>query len=101
MAITPISPSSLQGLTSVGNNTTQPAGNTVANTEKSFSTFLNSLNESEAKANDLMSQLASGENDDLHDVMIGVEENDIQFRVAMGIRDRLVDAYREMMRMQI
>lgn len=48
-----------------------------------------------------MQQLAQGENVDLHSVMIGMEENNVNFNVAMGIRDRLVDAYREIMRMQV
>jgi flagellar hook-basal body complex protein FliE len=30
-----------------------------------------------------------------------MEQTDIQFRVAMAIRDKLVDAYREVMRMQV
>jgi flagellar hook-basal body complex protein FliE len=33
--------------------------------------------------------------------MIATEENDVNFRVALAIRDKLVDAYREMMRMSI
>ena len=30
-----------------------------------------------------------------------MEENNINFNVALGIRDRLVEAYREVMRMQV
>jgi flagellar hook-basal body complex protein FliE len=38
---------------------------------------------------------------ELHQVMIAAEETDINFRVAMAIRDRLVEAYREVTRMAV
>ena len=42
-----------------------------------------------------------GENVDLHQVMIAAEETDIAFRVALSMRDKLVEAYQEVMRMQV
>jgi len=59
----------------------------------SFQDILNGLNESQMQADSLVQQMAAGENVDLHDVMISLEENDINFKVAMGIRDKLVSAY--------
>ena len=50
---------------------------------------------------DRTDKLAGGEDVDLHQVMIAAEENDVNFRVALAIRDRLVDAYREVMRMNV
>jgi flagellar hook-basal body complex protein FliE len=75
-------------------NSTQPVSQT-------FDDVLSSLNQSQLNADKLMQQLAQGEIVDLHTVMIGMEENNVNFNVAMGIRDRLVDAYREIMRMQV
>ena len=37
----------------------------------------------------------------LHEVMIAVEEANIAFQFAMEVRNRLVDAYNELMRMQV
>jgi flagellar hook-basal body complex protein FliE len=68
---------------------------------RTFGEVLNSLNESQKTAEDQVNMLASGENVDLHNLMISSEENDVNFRVTMAIRDRLVDAYREMMRMSV
>lgn len=42
---------------------------------------------------------ASGEEIDLHDVLIKVEEADLAFKAMMEVRTKLVDAYREVMRM--
>lgn len=68
---------------------------------ETFENMLTSLNQSQMNADGLIQKLAQGENVDLHTVMIGMEENNINFNVALGIRDRLVEAYREVMRMQV
>ncbi len=38
---------------------------------------------------------------DLHEVMIAVEEANIAFQFAMQVRNQLIDAYNELMRMQV
>lgn len=67
----------------------------------SFSSVLNSLNKSQTNTDNMIQSLASGGDVDLHTVTIAAEENDVNFRVAMAIRDKLVDAYREVMRMSV
>ncbi len=42
---------------------------------------------------------ARGEEVDLHDVLLKVEEAEIAFKTMMEIRNKLVEAYREIMRM--
>ncbi len=79
---------------------TKMVGNTETLT-RTFGQVLNALSESETTASGQVSALASGENVDLHNLMISAEENDINFKITMAIRDRLVDAYREVMRMSI
>jgi flagellar hook-basal body complex protein FliE len=100
MSIHGISPIRLPGIDAV-TPAAKPATSVVEQAGKKFSEVLSSLNESQLQADDLATRLAAGENVDLHQVMIGLEENDVNFRVALGIRDRLVEAYREVMRMQV
>lgn len=78
-----------------------PITQATASIGNSFEAVLSSLNQSQSTADSLMAQLSAGENVDVHQVMIATEENDINFRVTMAIRDRLVDAYREIMRMSV
>ena len=100
MEINRINPASIAGLREAygvkdpGQTTSKPAGQTFAN-------ILSDLSQSEASTDNLVAQLSAGENVELHNVMIGLEETDIQFRVALAIRDKLVEAYREVMRMQV
>jgi len=68
---------------------------------QTFETMLNTLNESQLSSDALVEKMARGESVDLHQVMIGMEENNVNFNVALGIRDKLIEAYREVMRMQV
>lgn len=99
-SITPIQPS---GLSSIDGLQSSPKTSTDAVNQigQSFSQIIDSLNQSQQNTDSLVEQLASGGNVDLHNVTIGLEENDVNFRVAMAIRDKLVEAYQEVMRMQI
>jgi len=68
---------------------------------KSFADVLDALSRSENQSNALIQKLAAGEDVEIHQVMMAVEETDVNFRIAIAIRDRLVDAYREVMRMSV
>jgi len=46
-------------------------------------------------------QLAAGDAASLHDVMIRMEEAKLAFHLAVQVRSRLLDAYQEVMRMQV
>jgi flagellar hook-basal body complex protein FliE len=43
----------------------------------------------------------SGEGGDLHNVMLEMERADLQFKTMLQVRNKLVEAYREVMRMQV
>jgi flagellar hook-basal body complex protein FliE len=101
MTISPISPLSVNITGSLGVTAQKPATSLVDQATQSFGKVLDSLNQSQQSSDSLVQQLSMGDNTDLHTVMIGMEENDVNFRVALAIRDKLVDSYREVMRMQI
>ena len=102
MTISPILPSAVSGLQQVTpSTTTKPVSGSVEQVGQTFEQLLSGLNDSQTQSDNLVSQLALGGDVDLHQVMIGLEENDVNFRVALAIRDKLVDAYHEVMRMQI
>jgi len=101
MAINPISMMSVNTVGSLGATAQKPATSVVNQATESFGKVLDALNQSQQSSDGLVQQLSTGGTTDLHTVMIGMEENDVNFRVALAIRDKLVDAYREVMRMQI
>ena len=68
---------------------------------ETFSKALDSLSNTQNNSDALIQKLAAGENVDLHQVMIASEQTDISFRVAMAMRDKLVEAYQQVSQMQI
>ncbi|MFZ5808681.1 MAG: flagellar hook-basal body complex protein FliE [Chloroflexota bacterium] len=68
---------------------------------QTFQDALDSLSQSQFTSDDLIQKLAMGEDVELHQVMIAAEQTDVNFRVAVAIRDKLVEAYREIMRMGV
>lgn len=101
MAISPINSNPIPPIQDINTPVKPTASGNAGEVVKTFENMLSSLNESQLKSDSLVEQLSRGENVDLHAVMIGLEENNVNFNVALGIRDKLVEAYREVMRMQV
>ncbi len=62
---------------------------------------LQEVNDLQHDAEGKIKGLYSGEIKDLHQVMVAVEDADVAFRLMMQIRNKLVDSYQELMRMQV
>lgn len=59
-----------------------------------------SVNEVKQDAEKSVQELMTGENKNLHETMIALQKADISFKLMMQIRNRLLEAYREISRMQ-
>lgn len=62
---------------------------------------LSQLSQKENTANEMATRLAAGEDLELHQVMLTMQEADLTFQMAMQVRNKLVEAYQEVMRMQV
>jgi flagellar hook-basal body complex protein FliE len=62
---------------------------------------LESANRLQEQADNEIQALAAGKNGDLHKTMIAMEEADVSFQLLMQVRNKIVAAYQEIMRMQI
>ena len=101
MSVSPINSNPIPAIPEINSAQKPSASSSTQQITQSFEDMLNTLNQSQQNSDNLMAQLARGEDVDLHTVMIGMEENKVNFNVALGIRDKLVEAYREVMRMQV
>ena len=59
------------------------------------------VNEMQTEANTAIKRLASGESKNIHETMLAVEKADIAFKTMNQIRGKIIDAYKEIMRMQV
>ena len=62
---------------------------------------LQQVNNLEKNADNLTTQFALGEIDDIHQVTIATEKARMALNMTLGVQNRLVQAYEEVMRMQI
>jgi flagellar hook-basal body complex protein FliE len=95
----PISPGDIQYLP----ESAQPASgrDSAAQFKNVLGRYINEVNDLQNTADKAVRDLAAGKMDNLHQVIMAVNEADLSFRLMMEIRNRLVDAYREIMRMQV
>lgn len=80
-------------------------GGSAAEGEVSFGDLLKQalqeVNQASAQAEDEARNLMTGEGADMHTAMLAVQKADLSFQMMMAVRSKLIDAYREVMRMQM
>lgn len=98
MAVNPILP---QPLVLSGN---QPATES-AQTKETFGDLLQEslqkLNQKQLDADEAIKQFLTGDVQDLHRVIIALDEAKLSMQLAVQVRNKLLEAYQEMMRMQV
>jgi flagellar hook-basal body complex protein FliE len=55
----------------------------------------------ETQANDLTRRVLLGESDQLHQSVIAMQEASVAFSLMVEVRNKLVDSYQELMRLQV
>ena len=74
-------------------------------TAKSFADTLKEavgeVNQLQKTSDKMMQNLATGRTDNVADVMIASEKADIALRVMVQVRNKVIDAYNEIMKMQV
>jgi len=68
---------------------------------ETLSKAITDVNALQAEAGKQVERMVTGEAVDLHEVMIAVEKAKTSFDLLMEIRNKTVEAYREIMRMQV
>ena len=53
------------------------------------------------QADQAVREMAMGQTDNLHNVLLSVAQADMTFRLILEVRNRLTEAYQEVMRMQV
>lgn len=93
------------GIGGVGGIGGLEAGKTTSGASESsggsFAEMLEGLQSYEQQGANALTDLSAAREMDLHDVVIAAEMESLAFNLAVEIRNRLVDAYMEISRMQI
>lgn len=68
---------------------------------ETLNSAISQVNKAQVEADRAVEQLQTGEAKNLHEVMITMEKADISLRLMVQMRNKVVDAYQEVMRMQV
>lgn len=73
--------------------------------QQSFSKMLkesiNKVNEAQIQSDKMTEKLVLGENVDLHEVMIASQKASVTLQATIEVRNKVIEAYQEIMRMQV
>jgi flagellar hook-basal body complex protein FliE len=79
----------------------QPSVNKGESFGEALSGAIGKVSELRNGADQAVRGLATGENRDIHQTMIAMEKADVSFRLMMQVRNKIVTAYQEVMRMPV
>jgi flagellar hook-basal body complex protein FliE len=85
----------------VGGNVAETTGAGGASFPNLLTRLLGSEAQGHANATAAVRDMAMGKADNLHEVMLQMAQADLSFHLILEIRNRLTDAYQEIMKMQV
>ena len=95
----------IESIQNLATNNLQIAREGAKVTDKSFGEILNNaINEvdaAEKNSVDMINKLATGEVDNIHEVFIASQKADLTLNMAIEVKNRVVEAYKEILRLQL
>jgi flagellar hook-basal body complex protein FliE len=98
-----IDPLSLSGLTPATGRDALPSASAASGGSfpKILNQLLDSASQSHERVEAAVRDMALGQTDNLHGVMLKMAQADLSFHLILEIRNRLTEAYQEIMKMQV
>jgi len=66
-----------------------------------LSSAIQSIESQQNKASDSIQKFLSGENEELHTTVLATQKASLAFELGLQVRNKVVDAYQEIMKMQM
>ena len=79
----------------------QPRQASESSFEDLLTRTLQETNQASLKSGEMADGLAAGEHRNIHETMIAAQEASLSFRMVAQVRNKVVDAYREIFRMPV
>ena len=101
IASTPVSPIFDQPVPRAEDRATQQAAEPTSSFGGILRTFIKDVNGLQVKSGQEVVKLATGETSNIHQVMVASEEAGIATSLLLEIRNKMIEGYQEVMRMQV
>ena len=95
-----VTPAVQAGLNSALPSVSAKAG-AGTSTDNIFSKLVQDADTQNKLADDEFKKLANGQSEGLHQVVLSAAKADLSFRLVLELRNKLMDSYQEIMRMQV
>ncbi len=83
------------------NEVKERARESIESFESVLKEFIKDVNQLQNEAGEAIEKAITGEINDIHDVMIAVEKAKTSFELLMEVRNKMLEAYKELMRLQV
>ncbi len=100
-AISPFQVQNIQNATNQVNNSQKTNSSNQTSFSELLKNSISSLNESQVTSDNMTNALAAGKDVNLDEVMIAAQKANISLTAATEFRNKAVEAYQEIMRMQM
>jgi flagellar hook-basal body complex protein FliE len=90
--------SGVENKPSLGGSSESSSATSFADTLKNA---IGSVNEMQKSADKAMQNLATGKTDNVAEVMIAAEQADLALKLMVQVRNKIIDTYQEVMKMQV
>jgi flagellar hook-basal body complex protein FliE len=97
----PISAISLPSAIAIPASSSSPSAAPDMSFQSMLKNAVNNVEASSAKADAAVAGYLSGGNDELHSTILATQSADLNFEMFMQVRNKVVSAYEEIMRMQV
>jgi flagellar hook-basal body complex protein FliE len=94
--ISPIRPIAIPELSQVGASNTPAAG-----FQSMLESIVGGVEQSQNQAQQAVNSFLNGGNEELHSVALATQRASLEFELSMQVRNKVVSAYQEVMRMQL
>lgn len=100
--VTSIQPNVGQDFAGINKTKNADTGKTgFADTIKAVENYLSKVDDLQQSSNTEIKELLSGKNADVNSVVSAMAKADISFKLLVGVRNKLIEAYKQTMRMPI
>ncbi|MFZ1081936.1 MAG: flagellar hook-basal body complex protein FliE [Candidatus Kryptoniota bacterium] len=82
-------------------STNKSAEDVTQGFQETLNSFIGNVNDLQNSADKAIDKMASGQAADVHEVMIAVEKAKVSFDLLLQVRNKMLDAYKQIMQMQI
>jgi flagellar hook-basal body complex protein FliE len=77
------------------------ASKTATDFASSLKDAVESVNQAQKESDRKMQELATGKSNNIHETMIAAEKADLSLRLMVQVRNKIIEAYQEVMKMQV